>query len=315
MANKTKNRKIIMNERAFFTVSAVLGVLLLGVRVYQMLAITDYETGFFTEPKNFTVTVFYVLFVLFVAFTAVLSAFSETRMRSAFSPKPDPFLAGAGLFLSVGLAASCKTLIGSLIDNVNASHMTVSAYIKANKAYSEVIAPVFAVLSVVVVFAVAVGALTGKPLAGKLRLMLLCPAMFMFTVCVKYFGITASYLKEPQFMLLIFATAFFMLFMFEFARYISGIAAENSKCIYTASGVISIVLFAALLIPSLAAKLFRPGYEGVSNADFMLWQAAAPVFALAALMNRRREIPDKQENAEARENEETQDSAEAQENN
>ncbi len=77
-----------------------------------------------------------------------------------------------------------------------------------------------------------------------------------------------------------------MLFMFEYARYVSGIGSESSEKLFVSSGIISVGLFAALLIPELLAKITVDGYSGVVNADFAWWQAAAPVFVLAALCSR-----------------------------
>ena len=84
-------------------------------------------------------------------------------------------------------------------------------------------------------------------------------------------------------MLLIFATVFFMLFMFEYARFACGIAAKSSEKLYVSAGIISVGLFAALLVPELLAGIFIKDYTGVVNAGFAWWQAAAPVFVLSAL--------------------------------
>ncbi len=256
---------------------------LLVLRCFQMLKITDFETGFFTSPKSATVLPMYIIFVLFVILSVILPRLSSAALRAKFPEKRDIVHGAASALLCAGTVKASLAGFMSFAANVSDSMMTQLEYLKMNKAYSELLSPVFALLAAVVLAFDAVSAFSGKPVAAKLRLLHLCPAMWLFTVTVKYFGITANYLKEPQFMLLIFATVFFMLFMFEYARFVCGIAAKSAEKLYVSAGIISVGLFAALLVPELLAGIFIKDYTGVVNAGFAWWQAAAPVFVLSAL--------------------------------
>lgn len=281
-----KKRSLTVSGRLLAAVSCGLGGALLVLRIYQLLAITDFDTGFFTSPKSPTVTVFYVLFVLFVLLAAVLSKLSDTHLKTVFTVKKDLVHGSSSLLLAVGFARETAVGFRELVDRINVSGLSPAVYIKENKAYSQVLAPVFALLAAVILILTALSAFSGRNLSSKLRLMHLAPPMWLFTVTVGYFGVTASYLKEPQFMLLIFATVFFMLFMFEYARYACSVSAKSSKGIFLASGIISIGLFIILLTPMYLAAIFKNNFAGIANADFAWWQAAAPVFALSALYTR-----------------------------
>lgn len=295
---KKERKKAAVDGRCVAAICGGFAGALLVLRCFQMLKITDFETGFFTSPKSATVLPMYIVFVLFVLLSVILPRFSGTPLRTKFPVKRDIAHGAASALLCAGTAKAAAAGFMSFAANVSDSMMTQLEYLKVNKAYSELLSPVFALLAAVVLAFDAVSSFSGKPIASKLRLMHLCPAMWLFTVTVKYFGITANYLKEPQFMLLIFATVFFMLFMFEYARFVCGIAAKSAEKLYVSAGIISVGLFAAILIPELLAGIFIKDWSGVANADFAWWQAAAPVFVLSALHMRLGD-DEKEEPAEA----------------
>lgn len=267
-------------------VSCGLAGVLLVLRCYQMLKITDFDTGFFTDSKSATVLPMYVSFVLFVVLTMLTVKLARLTLRKEPASERDIIHGAASVLMCAGFVCAGIDGFVSFFENVSGSGMTQLVYLKANKAYSEVLSPLLAFFSAGAVLTDAVAAFTGRSAAKKLRMLHLCPALWLFSLTVGYFGITANYLKEPQFMLLIFATVFFMLFMFEYARFVCGVAAESSEKLFVSSGAVSVGLFAAVLIPELLAGIFAEGYSGVVNADFAWWQAAAPVFALSALRMR-----------------------------
>ena len=285
--NETKKendkKKIMFDGRGIAAICAGFGGALTVLRIYQMLKITDFETGFFTAPKSATVNPFYFLCIMFVLLAVALIPFADTPLRTRFPVKRDIAHGAACALLCVGCGESAIAGFRLFFEKVGESMTTPLGYLAESRAYSELLSPVFALLAALVSAVAAVSAFTGKPVASKLRILHLFPALWLFTVTIKYFAITANYLKEPQLMMLIFATVFFMLFMFEYARFACGIASKSSKKIYMSSGAVSVGLFAAILIPELLAGIFVEDYSGVANADFAWWQAAAPIFALSAL--------------------------------
>lgn len=280
-AEKKPERKL--DGRGIFAICGGLTGALLVLRSYQMLKLTDFSTGFFTSPKSATVLPFYVIFALLVLLSVIITRFTDTPFRSVYPTKRNLSHGTSCILLAAAFAREVFEGFGAFAENVLRSNMTQLQYIKANKAYADIAAPVFALLAFVILVLEAIALFSGKPFTSKLRLLHLCPTMWIFTETVGYFGTTANYLKEPQFMLLIFATVFFMLFMFEYARFACGIGAKGSRKLFVGSGTVCVGLFAVLLVPELLAAIFIKDFGGVVNADFAWWQAAAPVFVLSAL--------------------------------
>lgn len=281
-----KIKKFISNGTLAVLLCVGLAAVLCGLRIYQMLCITDYGTGFFTDSKNITVLPMYIVFAAFVVVSMVSVRFSHFSLRPELPAERNIPLGVASALLFISIAHAAANGFYDILTNAADVGMMPIDYIKSNRAYSELLSPLFALFAAAVTVFDVVTAFSGHPITKKFRIMHLFSPLWLFTVTVKYFGITANYLKEPQFMILIFATVFFMLFMFEYARYVSGIGSENSEKLFFSSGLISVGLFFALLIPELLAKFVVDGYSGVVNADFVWWQAAAPVFAFAALCSR-----------------------------
>ncbi len=287
LSTEKKNTKKNASNRVLITLlCGGLAAVLLVLRTYQMLSLTDFDTGFFADSKNITVWPMYIVFVAFVVVSAVSVRFSRFPLRTELPAERNILLGAASALLFISTARAAANGFYDILTNAADVGMLPVEYIKSNSAYSELLSPLFALFAAAVLVFDAVTAFSGHPITKKIRIMHLFFPLWLFTITVKYFGVTANYLKEPQFMILIFATVFFMLFMFEYARYVSGIGSESSEKLFVSSGIISVGLFAALLIPELLAKITVDGYSGVVNADFAWWQAAAPVFVLAALCSR-----------------------------
>lgn len=261
-------------------VSAVLFGLLFALRLYQINALTDPETGFFTDHSNFTVILFYILAIGSVLATVVM-AYPANLGKAGKPEAKSPFLAVGSVLFAVPLAidgirglqevASASAAFGSFRDAVN----SLGGYIFF-------VAPLFAVLSAVVFVLAAVSFLTGNLFVTKLRICLLIPVLWAFFTTIGYFTITASYIKVAQLMLTIFADAFLMLFLFSFARFVSGIGIEEAHWSFFATGLIAEGLLAAGELPNLLYHLISGGE--IVNCGLKWFNLAALVFVAAALV-------------------------------
>ncbi|MBQ6067144.1 MAG: hypothetical protein IJK89_10010 [Clostridia bacterium] len=271
-----------INIKTLALITGVLFVLMLALRFYQLTALTDPATGFFTDHANVTVILFYVLAVG-SAVGIVLLAYLASGMGVGKTED------ARSLPLGITSALFAAPLAMESVSGFRALFANLSSYygfkdaVSAMGGYISVVAPAFALLASVAMLLNGVSFLTGKPIIRKLKLLLLCPTLWAFFKTIAYFKITASYVKVSQLMMTIFADAFLMLFLFEYARFISGIGIKDSVHAFYGTGFVAAFLLLATELPNLYFTLFARE-KLIVNCDFGLYNLLAALFVLAALL-------------------------------
>lgn len=266
--------------------------LMLALRFWQLLKLTDPANGFFTDHTNFTVPVFYVFSVGAVLAIVVLAYLASGTGSGVTEHRRDIFLGLASVAFAVPLAMQGVDGFRELAMYVRSFYNFKDA-VSALGGYIYIVAPVFALLSAVAMLLNGVSFLTGKPLIRKLKLLVLCPALWAFFVTISYFKITVSYVKVSQLMLTIFADAFLMIFLFEYARLTSGIGIKDSVHSFYGTGIAAAFLLLATELPNLYFTLFAKD-RLVVHCDFALFNLLGAVFVIAAVryaLSNRQETP------------------------
>jgi len=263
-------------------IAAALTVVMLALRFYQLTALTDPATGFFTDHKNVTVLPFYVLAVgavlclLLLAWLAGGVGSGKTRERR------DLPLGVASLVFAVPLAMAFISGAKEISANL-AAYYRLKEAVEAMGGYISVLAPLLALLSAVAMLLNGISFLTGKFIIPKLKILLLCPALWAFFLTIEYFKITVSYVKVSQLMLTIFADAFLMIFLFEYARLISGIGILDAIHAFYGSGLAAAFLLLSAELPNLYFQLFAPE-KLVIHCQLRTVNLAAALFVIAAML-------------------------------
>ena len=279
MKLKGSLEKFDITKLAFVT--AALTALMLALRFYQLTALTDPATGFFTDHSHLTVPLFYVLAVGGVLAIVALAYLACGTGSGKTAHRRDLFLAAASVGFAVPLAMEGVNGCSTLVTYIR-SYYNFKDAVSALGGYIYLVAPVFALLSAIAMALNGVSFAAGKPLIRKLKLLLLCPALWAFFQTIGYFKITASYVKVSQLMLTIFADAFLMLFLFEYARFVSGIGIRESIHSFYGAGYTAVFLLLATELPNLAFTLFAKE-KLVADCDFGLYNLLGAVFVIAAL--------------------------------
>lgn len=279
---KLKGSLKSINIKTLALIAGVLTVLMLALRFYQLTALTDPATGFFTDHTNFTVILFYVLAVGSAA-GIVLLAYLASGMGVGKTASARCLPLGiASLLFAVPLAMEGVSGFRALFSHLS-SYYGFKDAVSAMGGYISVVAPVFALLAAVAMVLNGVSFLAGKPIIRQLKLLLLCPTLWAFFKTIGYFKITASYVKVSQLMMTIFADAFLMLFLFEYARLISGIGIKDSIHAFYGTGFVAALLLLCTELPNLYFTLFAKE-KLIVNCDFGLYNLLAAFFVLAALL-------------------------------
>lgn len=259
----------------------ILLALMLALRFWQLTSLTDPETGFFTDHSNFTVPVFYALAVGSVLGVVALAYLASGAGSGEAAHRRDLPLAASSFLFAIPLAMEGVKGLRELIATVSAYYNFKDA-VSAMGGYLSVVAPVFALLSAAAMLVNGVSFAAGKPLIRKLKILILCPALWAFFLTISYFKITVSYVKVSQLMLTIFADAFLMIFLFEYARFSSGIGIRDSIHAFYGSGFAAVFLLLATEVPNLFFTLFAKE-RLVAECDFGLYNLLGACFVITAL--------------------------------
>ena len=280
-------------------VTGILFVVMLALRFYQLTSLTDPATGFFTDHTNFTVILFYILAIGSVIGVCVLSYLSKGAGDAASPGGRNIPLGVTSILFAAPLVMEGVNGLRQIMEAKDAYYSFKEA-ISAMGGYIYLVAPVFALLSAVAMVLNGVSFLTGNGLIGKLKILILTPSLWAFFLTISYFKITMSYLKVSQLMLTIFADAFLMIFLFEYARFVSGVGIGESVHAFYGSGFAAAFLLLATELPNLFFTLFDKE-KLVVNCEFRLYNLLAALFVIAALLCAARKEGGKTEAAPAAE--------------
>ena len=257
-------------------------VLFFILRIYQLIKITDSETGFFTNKSDITVVLFYVLSIGFV-FGALLFSFLSKSIKPVKCTQKNIPCAVAALAFAGSLVWSAIEGISELSAAFDGYFGSFASFIK-DKGIISAVSPVLAILSALVFIVNAFCLFTGSSLISKMKLSLLIPVLWSFTQTIGFFSITASYLKVGQLLITIFGNVFFMLFLFEYARQTAGISAEPSAFLFFATAIISAFLLLGAAVPNVIFSLFLDGKYVVKASPDYAYSVFAGLFAICSVL-------------------------------
>ncbi len=272
-----------LSKKTLFLVFGVEGIIFTALRFYQMNSLTDPETGFFTDRGNFTVPLFYALWFVTVLGSLLLFYISADSNTEAYGVRKDFALGIGSLIMAAGAVYDAYSRFAAMKGQL--AGLSLFTYIRAEKAYLAFGCIIFAVLSVLVFLADAAAFFTGSAFNKSLKVCHLFPVLWMFCLTTCYFSITVSYLNVSQLMLMIFADAFFMVFLFEFARFITGVGIAEAPWLLFATGVTAEILLIASVLPTLVFTVSGQTEKIVANCPLNVYDIAAAVFTVFALIS------------------------------
>lgn len=265
--------------KTLFTVFGCLGFCLLLLRLLQTQLWMDPETGFFIDRNHASILPFYILSVGF-ALGALLLFYLGRQLPVAGIAVQKNVPHAAALLLT----AAAVGYDGVLQFSDYAAQKATGVVMIGTQAATQrvvLIYAVFALLSALVFLLDAAAFFSGAGFGAKLRILRLIPVFWAFFRTVRFFAVTASYIHSTQLFLTIFANAFLMLFLFEYARKAAGIAAEENTAVYCAAGLISGVLLLTVGVTDLLLKLTGKGE--MPYCQFAPYSLAAGLFCFTAL--------------------------------
>ena len=237
-----------MKEKGYLLAFLAAALITVGLRVYQILCLTDYETGFIL-PERYSAAVIVTVFIALVILLSAFLLYASTKGGK----KSGTFHIMPSLFSFVlGVVMASQPLV---------SFTGVPVLLK-------ILCVAFAVLSALYFIAFSVRAVAHFSFSPYFAV--IPAAFFVFkSACVAIRNAYHTVISDTVFEII--AYCFIMLFFLEFARAANGISSKRSVRKFVAAGSVASLLSIAFSVPRLVIPLFSSSaVHGVSVNDFMI---------------------------------------------
>ncbi|MBQ6023177.1 MAG: hypothetical protein IJL25_09625 [Clostridia bacterium] len=277
---KLKGAAKNMSPKIPVILAAVLGGALVLLRAYQTLSLIDPETGFFRANAGITVPLFYILAVGLALLTPAACYLCPLSKAEYIAAAKRPLHAVACLLFAVAVLGDSISLFTSGAVN-DVSQSSVRHILSQNNGRLVNATAVLGVIAAITLALCAVSFFAGKELIKKAKVLYLAPALWALCKTMSYFTINASYLNNTSLLVCIFADVFLMVFFFEYARKVTGIAGDGNSAVYLGTALVCAFLQLSAGVTGLLGVL--PGREEILHAPFAFYRPAAALFCLTAV--------------------------------
>ena len=230
---------------------AVLGLLVIALRFYHSAALIDPATGFFTEPKDVSVILYYVLLGLLVVGMPLALYLTPLSRAEGIAVKRNIPLAVGSLVMAASILVDCAQKLrqqGFSSETVMNEESVRSLFTGERLLIAYL---VLGVLSCGSLLFDAFCFVTGNPVVKRVKLVRLIPALWAGISTLHIFTITVSYLNNSTLLLEIFSGVTLMLFLYAFARKVSSVAGDENSPFFFTTGILACTFLLASSLPML----------------------------------------------------------------
>ena len=277
---KLKGAAKNMSPKTPVLLGVVLGVALVILRAYQTVSLIDPETGFFKTSAGFTVPLFYILAIGFALLVPAVCYLCPLSKAEYIAAEKRPLHAISCLLFAAAVIGNSISLFTSGAAN-DISQNSVKHILSQNNGRLVNATAVLGIIAAIALVLCAVSFFTGKELIKKTKILYLAPALWALCKTMSYFTINASYLNNTSLLVCIFADVFLMIFFFEYARKVTGIAGDGNSAAYLGTALVCAFLQLSAGVTGLLGALSLRG--PVLHAPFAFYRLAAALFCLTAV--------------------------------
>ncbi len=233
----------------------VVGLLTVAVplRTYQLLFITEYDTGFY-RTVDWSVYLIYALAIVAVLVSFVLVNLAKSVPSSKDEiRKKNLFLAIASILFALGIISDVIMTFSAMLSNDVTG--TMSGMLNQENIMPTLVEAVFGVLSAIYIMMFGISHFDGRTTYSQYKFLALAPLAWTVGRIIIRFLKKISYVNIADLMLELFILAGMMLFFLAFARISSGLANERSMRSLFASGYACIFFCLLANVPRLVIGL------------------------------------------------------------
>ncbi|MBR3788417.1 MAG: hypothetical protein IKJ86_00365, partial [Clostridia bacterium] len=267
--------------RYLLFIFAIATLIALPVRVYELLALVDNKTGFYTEDSGIIYLLYGVLLLVVGAF--IILSFMSKEVPSPKLPEGKNMLLGvSSSILGVAFLIDVFSVLFKILPSrqaMSAYFPTLSQNVTENGGAFIILQLIFAILSIFYIGVYAISHLTGKGQYKEFKILALSPLCWAIARLVSKLMNAISFTSVSELLFEIIMLVFLMLFLLTFARITSGIFTEDSMWGIYGYGL-SAALFAGLItIPRLV--LIVVGRGTVEGSPFNFADIACLIFIVS----------------------------------
>lgn len=255
----------------------VVGLLCAAIpfRTYQLLFITEANTGFYTKI-DWSVYAVYGLSALAILVSIIIVNLAKNV------PSSREEIRNKNIFLAV---ASVLFGVGIIIDSVLAFTSILAGTAGADSIGSVVIEAVFGVLAAIYIMIFGISHFDGRTTYFQYRFLALAPLAWTTGRIIIRFMKKISYVNVADLMLEIFILAAMMIFFLAFARISSGLSNEKSMRSLFASGYVCIFFCALANIPRIVLMATGNGKYIPMEYPLSVCDLTFALFVVAYIVN------------------------------
>ncbi len=239
----------------------------LPLRVYQLFALVEKDTGFYSTD-NFTIPLLYVLLCVYAVVAAVLAYMSAEIPVKELPIAKNKLLGAAAGVLGVGLLWSvAEDLIAIIKGVINKTALVTGGY------FSELFSEQGGIITIIKILAAFLGAVflfvfcashfTGRGSYKEQKILALMPMLWAMCCLIQCLMQKISYLKVSELVFEIGLYAFLMVFLMNFARISSSIADKGCQWQIFGFGLSAAVFGVLVSIPRFILIIMnKPAVEG-----------------------------------------------------
>ncbi len=233
----------------------IVGLLAVAIplRTYQLLFITEYDTGFY-RTIDWSVYAIYGLCALAIVVSAVLVNLAKNVPSSKDEiRKKNLFLAISSVLFALGILVDVILAFSSMLSKDTTG--TVNGIFSQENLLPVIVEAVFGVLSAIYIMMFGISHFDGRTTYAQYKFLALAPLAWTVGRILLRFLKKISYVNVADLMLELFILASMMLFFLAFARISSGLANERSMRSLFASGYVCIFFCLLSNVPRLVIGL------------------------------------------------------------
>lgn len=255
-------------------------VFAIPLRTYQLLFITESDTGFY-KSVNWTVYLVYFLSILAFAVPYVMVNLAKSVPSSKNPPsRKNKFLAVSALLFGLGIVADVISTVAKIFLDKD---ITVIA--EQENIFPLLIEAVFGLLSAIYIVIFGISFIDGKTTYSQYKFLALSPLAWSIGRVIIRFLTKISYVNIADLLFELFAIAFMMVFFLALARISSGLANETSMRSLFASGYVSVFFCLLTNIPRLIVTITGNGNALPGEYPLALCDLFFAFFAVAYIVN------------------------------
>ncbi len=256
-------------------------VILLPVRVYQLIAIVEPKTGFFSG-SDITVGLIYALAIIFPLAFLVFSYVSKEVPSPKLPVGKNALLSVSSVLMAVGFATDIIKTEKSFIPSFSSSAEQFAALLKINLtkrgSFFTGLEFIFAIFAFIYFVIFATSHLGGKASYKEYKFLALTPLLWGMSRLITKLIQAISFVRVSELLFEIFMLVFLMLFFMTFARISTGIFTEDGMWGIYGYGLCAALFAALITVPRLVMLVI--GKEPVSGNEFNFCDLSCLIFVL-----------------------------------